>query len=102
MLYSLPLRFGFKKRGDCTTLYVLNLALIDLLFCVVCSLQLAAQATGGVRGWALGRPACVAVFLVRWALGWLDFLALALIAFSRQVSVDFFCFYVFYVLFLPH
>ncbi len=82
-MYVHSSRFGFKRQGDCTTLYILNLALIDLLFCLVCSLQVSVEEFSVERGWDLGKTACLLVVFVRWALGWMDFLALALIAFSR-------------------
>ncbi len=35
---SVPSRYGFHPTADLTNLYILNLALADFVFCVVCGL----------------------------------------------------------------
>lgn len=76
-------RFGFRRDGDTTTLYILNLALCDFLFCAVASPLFLLHEI--YNGWPLGKTMCAISVMLRWGLAFADWLALSLIAFSRFV-----------------
>ena len=74
-------QFGFKRSDDSTIPYVLNLALTDLLFCLV---AIPTYTTHYIfKGWPFGSIMCIATVQMRWSIIFLNHLSLALIAFSR-------------------
>ncbi len=79
-------RFGFQRDGDTTTLYILNLAFVDFLFCLIAAPIFPLHYFS--RGWPLGPTACALSAMVRWMLSFVDWLSLALIAFSRYVLLS--------------
>jgi hypothetical protein len=73
-------KFGFS-RSESTSLYILNLAFCDFLFC-------AAAAPSSVLsviylGWPFGETMCAVAVIVRYGMTAIDWQALYLIAFSQ-------------------
>ncbi len=78
-------RFGFERDWrDPTTLFILNLALSDLLYCVINLPLYAVQFFSG--RWPWGASSCVASAAFRYVNAFADWMSLALIA-LRQVKV---------------
>jgi hypothetical protein len=76
-------RFGFRRDGDTTTLYILNLALCDFLFCAMPAPLILMQEV--YQGWPLSKTMCAVSVILRWGLAFADWQALSLIALSRFV-----------------
>ena len=70
-----------QRINDSTTLYILNLAFCDFLFCLVPAPMFALHLI--YRGWPFGKTMCAAAAILRWTITFVDYLSLSLIAFSR-------------------
>ncbi len=78
-------RFGLANISGGTTTFLLNLALADLLYCVI-NLPLYAT-TYLSHGWPLGQPFCLISAAFRDASAYAEWMALATVAFSRYAGL---------------
>ncbi len=97
-------RYGFQRPlGDATNVYILNLAFMDLVYCVICAVFYfipffarcrvlirhvvvvynAVSDIFSLSGWPFGRRLCAVSAMIRYAAASGDWIALALIALSR-------------------
>ena len=77
---------GFQQSTcDSTTLFILNLAFSDLLYCIFNLPMYAVQFLMG--WWPLGETACVVSASIRYINAFADWLSLGFIALSRCVSL---------------
>jgi hypothetical protein len=75
-------KFGFS-RSESTSLYILNLALCDFLFCAVAAPSSVLSVI--YRGWPFGETMCAVAVMVRYGITAADWQALSLIALSQCV-----------------
>lgn len=78
---SPPPRFGFRDTCDCTTLFILNLAFSDLLYCTFNLPLYAVQYL--LHEWPFSERMCYAFAAFRFINAYADWLSLAFIAVSR-------------------
>ena len=78
---DIVIRFGFQREGESTTTFILNLALVDFLNCILALPAIPVHFFS--RGWHFGRVSCAAAAMIRWFLCYADWLSLALISLSR-------------------
>ncbi len=74
-------RFGFRDTCDCTTLFILNLALSDLLYCTFNLPLYAAQYL--TQEWPFSSGMCYTFAAFRFINAFADWMSLAFIAVSR-------------------
>jgi hypothetical protein len=73
-------KFGFSCT-ESTSLYILNLASCDFLFCAVAAPSFVLSVI--YRGWPFGETMCAVAVIVRYGMTAIDWQALALIALSK-------------------
>ena len=79
--------FGFKHSDNSDILYVLNLALTDLLFCLV---AIPTYTTHYIfKGWPFSSIMCTAAVYMRWSIVSLNQWSLTLIALSRFTVIKY-------------
>lgn len=78
-------RYGFTNGWNPTTLFILNLALSDMLYCAVNLPLYSLQYLK--RGWILGPELCYANAVFRYINAFSDWMSLAMIAVSRCVCL---------------
>ncbi len=80
-------RFGFKPEIDSTTVYILNLAFVDFIYCASTIAVTLTYYTN--NGWPFGLASCKATFFLIAILVFLDWFSLTLITFSRFVLLKY-------------
>jgi hypothetical protein len=79
-----PFRFGFRRDWDTTSMFIVNLALCDLLYCAFSTPFFVIQTLSPKP---LSRVACRIFLYGRWAIGIADSTSLAMVAFTRCFSL---------------
>ena len=82
---SIISRFGFKTEWDSTTLFIVNLACSDFLYCAIALPLYAIQYLE--QQWPFSEFTCIFFGFIRYIIAFADWMSLAFIAISRCLGL---------------